>query len=121
RARDVLKVWAERFHKEGYFCDSAYAAGVEAARASLAKLLGASRHQVAFFANTSHAVCQVAFGLRLSPADEVITLAGEYGANLYPWREACARSGAKLLELAHGPAGSVSADALIQASNARTK
>ena len=121
RARDVIKTWADRFYHEGYFADAAYAELVQSARVGLARLLKAFPSQIAFFSSTAVAVSQVAFGLGLEPTDEVITGADEYGSNLYPWREACARSGATLIEVPAGPGGSLTSEALINAVTPKTK
>lgn len=121
KARDTVKAWADRFYREGYFCDDAYAAEVERTRGSLATLLGASSRQIAFFTSTSLAICQVAFGLDLKPGDEVITYDHEYGSNLYPWREACARSGSKLVALSPDATGNVSLRALTRAFTPKTR
>jgi cysteine desulfurase/selenocysteine lyase len=121
RARDVIKTWADRFYHEGYFADASYAEFVQVARKSLAQLIKADSHQIAFFSSTAVAISQVAFGLDLKQLDEVITGADEYGSNLYPWREACVRSGAALIEIPAGPGGSLTADALINAVTAKTK
>jgi cysteine desulfurase/selenocysteine lyase len=120
-ARDVIKTWADRFYHEGYFADAAYAELVQAARRSLAELIKTTPAQIAFFSSTAVAISQVAFGMNLEASDEVITCADEYGSNLYPWREACSRSGATLAEVASGPGGSLSAEALLAAVTAKTK
>ena len=120
-ARDVVKLWADRFYREGYFCDSAYAEQVEKSRQRVATLVGSPPQQVAFFASTSVAVSQIAFGMELKPDDEVLTFAGEYGSNLYPWREACARAGAILKDVPLGAAGSVSVGSLVAAMSAKTR
>src|SRR4051794_17300487 len=102
-ARDRVSEWAERFYREGYFSDTAYAELTARAREAVARLTGSDAARVAFFGNTSQAICQVAFGLRLSKDDEVLLFDQEYGSNLFPWREACFRSGARLVLAPSGP------------------
>ena len=121
RARDVVRDWAERFYQEGYFADAAYDLLVANARASLATLLKTAPSQIAFFSSTAVAVSQVAFGLRLKHGDQVITGADEYGSNLYPWREACARSGATIVEIPSGPGGSFTTESIVAAITPETK
>ncbi len=93
----TAQIWLERFHEEGMHCNDAYMAAAETARAELAELAGAKPGQVAFFQSTAGAISQVAFGRSLNPGDEVLTWDQEYASNLYPWREACLRSNAKLV------------------------
>ncbi len=121
RARDVVKTWADRFYHEGYFADAAYESQVQSARLSLARLLKTVPAHIAFFGSTSVAISQVAFGLKLKSSDEIITGADEYGSNLFPWREACARSDAKLVEIPSGPGGSFLTESIIDAVTTKTK
>ena len=102
-ARDTIAKWAARFHREGFLTDADYVNDVARARASLATLVGCHADEIAFFQSTSGAVSQVAFGARLEPGDEVLTWDQDYGSLLYPWREACERSGAKLVAATSGP------------------
>ncbi len=121
RARDVVKLWADRFYREGYFADAAYESQVQSARSSLARLLKTIPARIAFFGSTSVAISQVAFGIKLKPSEEIITGTDEYGSNLFPWREACARSGAKLVKIPFGPGGSFLTQSIIDAVTANTK
>lgn len=96
-AENVVKYWVERYRREGMFCNDAYLEGVDKARAQLAKFLDATLGSLAFFQSTAGAVSQVAFQIGLKPGDEVLMWDQEYGSHLYPWQEACARSGATLV------------------------
>ncbi len=67
-------------------------------RGELARFLGAHVDEVAYFQTTASALSQAAFGLPLLPGDEVLTWDQEYPSNFYPWREACSRAGAELIQ-----------------------
>lgn len=60
-------------------------AGVEAARGSAARLLGAAPAEVAFVKNTSEGVSHVALGYPWKEGDAVVVPEGEFPANVYPW------------------------------------
>lgn len=120
-ARDRIARWAERFHQEGFLTDADYMDEVARARASLGQLIGCEAGEIAFFQSTSGAVSQVAFGARLEPGDEVLTWDQDYGSLLYPWRQACERSGATLVAATSGPNLETPADRLLEKLGARTR
>lgn len=60
-------------------------ARAEAVRAGFAGLIGARADEVAVVANTSTGLSLVAAGLDWRDGDNVIAVAGEYPANVYPW------------------------------------
>jgi len=96
-ARDKVFYWAERFYQEGFYSDKDYMSDVFHSRVSLAKIIGCNSNEVAFFQSTASAISQLCFHFPLSTGDEVITWDQEYASNLYPWQEACKRSGARLV------------------------
>lgn len=98
-ARERILYWGDRFYKEGFYTDLDYMENVLNSRKSLAKLIGCDHSEIAFFQNTSGAISQFAFEYPLEEGDEVITWAEEYGSNLFPWREACKRKKANLIEV----------------------
>lgn len=57
----------------------------EKARDFVAAMLGARPEQVAFMRNTSDGLSTVANGLQWRPGDNLVTFAGEFPSNLYPW------------------------------------
>ncbi len=57
----------------------------EKARGLLAGMLGARPEQVAFMRNTSDGLSTVANGLDWRAGDNLVTFAGEFPSNLYPW------------------------------------
>ncbi len=60
-------------------------ARVESVRASFAKLINASPHEVAFVKNTSEGISIVANGIDWKPGDNVVIPDIEFPANVYPW------------------------------------
>ena len=57
----------------------------EKARGLVAGMLGARPEQVAFMRNTSDGLSTVGNGLQWRPGDNLVTFAGEFPSNLYPW------------------------------------
>jgi selenocysteine lyase/cysteine desulfurase len=57
------------------------------ARELTASMLGVSSGQIAFMRNTSDGFCSVAAGMKWRKGDNIVTFAGEFPANYYPWRE----------------------------------
>lgn len=96
-ARDKILYWGNRFYEEGFYTDQDYMNDVLFSRQKLAELIGATKEEIAFFQSTASAVSQVCFHYPLEKNDEVIMWDQEYASHLYPWQEACKRSGAKLL------------------------
>jgi isopenicillin-N epimerase len=71
-----------------------------AAREVLAAHLGAQAGDLAFVPNATHGVNIVAQSLALAPGDEVLTTDHEYGACIATWQRVCARTGARLRQVA---------------------
>jgi cysteine desulfurase/selenocysteine lyase len=120
-AEAVVHHWVERYRREGMFCNDAYLAAVAEARERFAHFLDADVGSVAFLQSTAHAVSQVAFQLGLRPDDEVIMWDQEYGSHLYPWQEACRRTGARLVLLESGPDLATPVERLLAAVTPRTR
>src|SRR4051794_16780601 len=57
----------------------------ESARGLLAAMLHARPEQVAFMRNTSDGLSTIANGLKWRPGDNLVTFAGEFPSNVYPW------------------------------------
>jgi cysteine desulfurase / selenocysteine lyase len=96
-AEEIVQHWVKRYREEGMFCNDAYLEAVDAARVSMLKFLDADPGSLAFLQSTAAAVSQIAFQMDLKPGDEVVMWDQEYGSHLYPWQEACRRSGATLV------------------------
>ncbi len=96
-AKDKILYWGNRFFEEGFYTDHDYMNDVLHSRTSLSKLIGCELNEIAFFQSTAVAISQLCFEFPLLKEDEVITWDQEYASNLYPWQEACKRSGARLV------------------------
>lgn len=55
-------------------------------RALVAATLGGSESDIAFTRNTSDGLCAVAAGIDWKAGDNIVSIAGEFPANYYPWR-----------------------------------
>lgn len=92
----------------------------EAARASAARIVGATPGEIAFVRNTSHGLGLVAEGLPWQEGDEVAAcLALEYPSNVYPWLHLGDR-GVRVREIAPH-AGGVAVEAVAAALTPRTR
>jgi cysteine desulfurase / selenocysteine lyase len=70
----------------------------EGARAKVAEFIGAAENEVVFTKAATESVNLVAYALTSSigPGDEIITSEAEHHANLVPWQQLAARTGATL-------------------------
>lgn len=96
-AKDRIKYWAQRFYEEGFYTDADYMTDVFGSRQNIAHLVGCDHSEIAFFTSAGGGINQFAFSCQLSAGDEVLMWEQEYSSHLYPWREACEKSGAKLV------------------------
>jgi cysteine desulfurase/selenocysteine lyase len=86
-------------------------AAYENARAAVADLVGVDAGEIVWTKNATEAINLVAYAmsnatlgrggeaaaaLRLGPGDEIVVTEAEHHANLVPWQELCARTGATL-------------------------
>jgi selenocysteine lyase/cysteine desulfurase len=113
--------WARRYAEEGVFCGDAYLEAVDQSRAALARLLDADPRSLAFFQSTACAISQVAFQLGLEADDDVVLWDQEYASNLYPWRAACERAGARLILVPSGPDLATPFERILEALTPRTR
>lgn len=96
-AREKIKYWADRFFNDGFYTDQDYMEDVLFSRKKVAELVGSEFHEISFYPSTAYAISQLCFQFPLKPGDEVLMWDIEYSSNLYPWQEACKRSGANLV------------------------
>jgi selenocysteine lyase/cysteine desulfurase len=69
---------------------------VEQARGLFARLIGASADDIAIVPSTSYGIATAAKNLPLAEGRKVITLEEQFPSNVYSWREAAARAGARM-------------------------
>ena len=58
---------------------------IDCAREKMARLIGADPSEIGWVQNTATAIALVANGLLWQPGDNVVTVRGEFPANVYPW------------------------------------
>jgi cysteine desulfurase/selenocysteine lyase len=74
-----------------------WAPRLKQARDTLASLIAASPNEVAFVANTTQGVIDIAFGIGWKKGDRVVVFEGEFPANVTPWQQAAETFGLKLV------------------------
>ncbi|KJL47371.1 putative cysteine desulfurase [Microbacterium hydrocarbonoxydans] len=108
----------------------------EDARASVARFVGADDDEIVWTSNATEAVNLVAYSLsnaslgrggaaaeplRLGAGDEIVTTEMEHHANLIPWQELAARTGATLKVIPLDDEGALRLDAAAELITARTR
>ena len=108
----------------------------EDARASVARFVGADHDEIVWTSNATEAVNLVAYSLsnaslgrggaaaeplRLGLGDEIVTTEMEHHANLIPWQELAARTGATLKVIPLDDEGALRLDAAAELITARTR
>lgn len=109
--RDHLLTLNAAVHRGAHTLAAEATEEFEDARATLAGFLGADEGEIVWTSNATEAVNLVAYaisnaslgrggaaadGLRIGPGDEIVTTEMEHHANLIPWQELAARTGATL-------------------------
>lgn len=92
---------------------------VEEVRRSAARLLNAEPAEITFIKNTTEGLIWVANGLDWQAGDNVVTIAIEFPANIYPWMALSARG--VELRMVQPVDGRLSAASLEQAMDERTR
>lgn len=80
----LARYWAAQ-STEGVLSEPRYYPVVDQAREKMARLINADVSEIAWTQNTSNSINMVANGLRWQPGDNVVTVQGEFPANVYPW------------------------------------
>ncbi len=118
-AQNAINQWLRQAVEEGDTVWPQWASRVESIRSSAAKMIGAEPSEVAFVANTTTGISVIAEGLPWRDGDNVVTLAGEFPSNLYPWMNLASRGvETRIVE----PAGfAVDLDQIADACDERTR
>ncbi|MGA7687159.1 MAG: aminotransferase class V-fold PLP-dependent enzyme [Terriglobales bacterium] len=92
---------------------------ISLARAAAARLVNAQPREIAFLRNTSEAISVIANGMDWRAGDNIVSPAGEFPANVYPWARLKDRS----VELRLQPEGDglVDSDELLSLVDERTR
>jgi len=103
--RDFLERSNAAVHRGAHTVAEEATIAYEEARAAVAAFVGRDDDELVWTRNATEALNLVSFGvsagpasgpLALRPGDEVLVTEMEHHANLVPWQQACARSGATL-------------------------
>lgn len=97
-----------------------WVAMVEAARARAAAFIGARPEEVAFVKNTTEGVLLAAESVDWRPGDNVVTVQGEFPANVYPWLMLSAR-GVEVRAVPQAPGNRVPVEDLLARVDGRTR
>lgn len=84
-AHDRILEWAHDFTFHGNVREADWYREIEQVRQTAAEYIHAEPREVAFLKNTSEGLSLVAEGLDLRPGESVVTVGGEFPANVYPW------------------------------------
>ncbi|HEX9986868.1 MAG TPA: aminotransferase class V-fold PLP-dependent enzyme [Chloroflexia bacterium] len=82
---DALSTYWQANSMKGMINELEYFPVVDHARDKMARLIGADPPEVGWVQNTSSAINLVANGLDWQEGDNVVTIQGEFPANIYPW------------------------------------
>ncbi|WP_223690202.1 SufS family cysteine desulfurase [Leifsonia poae] len=108
----------------------------EEARATLARFVGVAADEIVWTSNATEGINLVAYGLsnasvgrggaaaarfRLGPGDEIVATEAEHHANLVPWQELAARTGATLRVIGLNDDGQLRLDEAAELIGPRTK
>ena len=108
----------------------------EDARATLARFVGAREDEIVWTSNATEALNLVAYAIgnatagrggtaaqrfRLAPGDEILVTEMEHHANLIPWQELAARTGAVVRYIPISPDGTLRMDEAARLVSARTR
>ncbi|MEN6627941.1 MAG: aminotransferase class V-fold PLP-dependent enzyme [Candidatus Sumerlaeia bacterium] len=120
RSADMVRLFATEAMEQGSVAWPLWAGRVKQARVRAAQLLGCGEDEVTFSHNTTHGLLCVANSLPWRPGDNIVTAAGEFPANVYPWRN-LAPLGVAIRTVAERPDRSFSADDFAAAIDSRTR
>lgn len=85
RVASAMKGWADEVCQFGSLHYDRWMENYERLREAAAKLINASRSEIAIVKNTSEGISTVAQGLAWKPGDRVVAFQEEFPANYYPW------------------------------------
>ncbi len=120
RAAEMVQRFAREALEVGAVAWPEWAARIGRARARTAQLLACGQDEIAFSHNTTHGLMCIANSLPWRPGDNVVTAAGEFPANVHPWRNLAAR-GVALRTVAERPDRSFAPDDFAAAIDGRTR
>lgn len=118
-AEETLLRYAADQTENGITNSTRWMEEIEQARADAAQLLGASTDEIAFVKNTTDGLGLVAEGFPWRDGDNVVSVAGEFPSNVYPWINLASRG--VTLRAVSSPAGPAQVDDIRSAIDTRTQ
>jgi selenocysteine lyase/cysteine desulfurase len=122
---DAVRKYVDETEAAAYLIGDRYGE-LDVIRAVAARIINAEPDEIALLKNTAEGLSIVAYAIDWRAGDRIVTAAGEYPANVYPWMEMCRRHGAELVfvpELEHADGTrEVPLDAILrEAAHPRTR
>jgi len=85
RTADTIVALTQDFRDKGVLAEAKWFSSIARTRSLVSKLLNVSTDEIAFTKNTSQGLSIVAASLPWRVGDIVVTIKGEFPANVYPW------------------------------------
>jgi selenocysteine lyase/cysteine desulfurase len=122
---NAIRQYVDETEAAAYLIGDRYAE-LDVIRGVAAKFINADADEIALLKNTAEGLSIVAHAVDWRPGDRIVTAAGEYPANVYPWMEMCATRGTELVFVPEAVAAdgtrSVPLDAVLrEAAHPRTR
>jgi selenocysteine lyase/cysteine desulfurase len=123
--RPVIDAVDRHFHREaetgGYEAAGEAAPRLAAIYDSAAKLIGATRDEIALVENATVAWQQAFYSFRFQPGDRILTAEAEYAANYVAYLQAAKRFGVEVIAVPNDETGALSLEALEKLVDDRVK
>ncbi|MFO7915985.1 MAG: aminotransferase class V-fold PLP-dependent enzyme [Candidatus Krumholzibacteriales bacterium] len=119
RIRDRVDRTVRLFMEEGGLCFETVKEEIEKVRENAAELIGASREEISFIANTTSGVLLAAGAVQWNSGDNVVLPSIEFPANVYPWM-ALKKKGVEI-RMVPPAGGRVTSEALMENCDSRTR
>src|ERR687891_474523 len=81
---DALRAYVSETESNAYLYGNRYGE-IDVIRGIAARMINADADEVALLKNTAEGLSIVAHSIDWQPGDRIVTAAGEYPANVYPW------------------------------------
>jgi selenocysteine lyase/cysteine desulfurase len=105
----------------GYEAEDARREQIEAVYASIARLLGGRRREVALFDNSTHAFNAAFYSIPFRAGDRILTGHCEYGSNILAYLQVARRTGAEVVVVPNDASGQLDTRALERLVDDRTR